>query len=442
MFAFAHFTPLQPVSRRNAVLVALVAVGAAMGVRYALDPLLGSEFPCVILYPAVLVAAMLGGGLAGATALVLGAAAALFFLMQVHDLAPSSPATLTELALYLLGGGLSVAAATYLRGTAARLAVAQEKLVAALEASGAGTWRWNIRTDAVDWDPALVRLFGLAPAEAPRRRGDFRRHVHPEDQELISRSMTEAVETGNTADYEFRAIHPDGTVRWMYARSRVMRDSKGQPTLMIGACLDITERKRAQERQALLVQELNHRVKNTLSVVQSLALHTRRGSGDPETYHRTFEARLLALSATHNILTRELWESASLEDILDAEMIPFGGLDQNRVRASGEPVRLKPQQALCFGLALHELATNAAKYGALSVPHGRLDISWRAEPDEAGRTRLAVDWVERDGPPVEPPRRLGFGSRLIERSIRDELDGLLEMRFAPEGLRCFMSLPL
>ncbi|MFC4172292.1 sensor histidine kinase [Microvirga sp. GCM10011540] len=283
--------------------------------------------------------------------------------------------------------------------------------MAALEASGAGTWRWDFRANEVDWDMALVRLFNLDAASAPRKRGDFRRYVHPDDQEQINRAMEEAMESGGTADYEFRAVLPDGSQRWMYTRSRLLRDARGGPSLMVGACLDITERKRAQERQALLVQELNHRVKNTLSVVQSLALHTRRGSKDLDTFQEAFESRLMALSATHNILTQELWESASLKDILDAEMIPYGGLDNGRVNVSGEPVRLKPQQALGFGLALHELATNAAKYGALSVPHGRLDISWRAEADASGQTRLAVDWVEQGGPAVEEPKRLGFGSR-------------------------------
>lgn len=437
-----RFTSLTPVSRTIASLVAVATVGVAMLVRYALDPLLGDELPYITLYPAVLITAIVAGGGAGMGALLLGAAASFGFLALVHGPAPFSPGSFTGLALYLFGGGLSVAAAASLRAAAGRLEVAQERLVATLDASGAGTWRWDFRANEVDWDPALVRLFGLDPATAPRKRGDFRRYVHPDDQEHISRIIEEAIESGGTADYEFRAILPDGSQRWMYTRSRLLRDAKGGPALMVGACLDITERKRAQERQALLVQELNHRVKNTLSVVQSLALHTKRGSRDLDGFHETFESRLMALSATHNILTRELWESASLQDILNAEMIPYGGLDNGRVSVSGEPIRLKPQQALGFGLALHELATNAAKYGALSVPHGRLDISWRAFPDAAGQTRLAVDWVEQGGPAVEPPKRLGFGSRLIERSIKDELGGLLEIRFQPEGLRCSLTLPL
>jgi PAS domain S-box-containing protein len=437
-----RFTTLTPVSRTAASLAAIASVGVAMLVRYALDPLLGDELPYITLYPAVLITAIVAGGGAGMGALLLGAAATFGFLAAMHGPAPLSPGSFTALALYLFGGGLSVAAAASLRAAAARLEVARERLVATLEASGAGTWRWDFRANEVDWDPTLVRLFGLDPAKAPRNRLDFRRYVHPDDQEHINQVIEEAIESGSTADYEFRAVLPDGSQRWMYTRSRLLRDARGGPALMVGACLDITERKRAQERQALLVQELNHRVKNTLSVVQSLALHTKRGSRDLDSFHETFESRLLALSATHNILTRELWESASLQVILNAEMIPYGGVDNGRVKVSGEPIRLKPQQALGFGLALHELATNAAKYGALSVPHGRLDISWGAIPDATGQTRLAVDWVEQGGPAVEAPKRLGFGSRLIERSIRDELGGLLEMRFQPEGLRCSLNLPL
>jgi PAS domain S-box-containing protein len=371
--------------------VAVAAVGVAILVRYGLDPLLAGELPYITLYPAVLITAIVGGGRPGLFALLLGAGATFVFLVVSPSHLPFSAETLTGLAIYCFGGGLSVAAAASLKATAARLEVAQEKLVAALDASGAGTWRWDLRSQEVEWDPALVRLFGLGPDQAPRTRGEFRRWVHPDDQVSINRTMADAVATGETADYEFRAIRPDGALRWMYARSRMLSDAKGQPSLMIGACLDITDRKRAQERQSLLLQELNHRVKNTLSVVQSLAMHTKRGNRDLDGFYRTFEARLMALSATHGILTRELWESASLDEILSAEMVPYGGIDSERVSVSGEAVRLKPQQALGFGLALHELVTNAAKYGALSVPQGRLDISWRAECDAAGRRCLAMD---------------------------------------------------
>jgi PAS domain S-box-containing protein len=420
---------------------AIVAIGLAILVRHVLSAPLGDELPYITLYPAVLLTAIVGGGGAGLFALLLGVPATFLFLSQT-GLPTFGAGALTGLAIYLFGGGLSVAAAASLRRTAGRLALTQEQLVAALEASGTGTWRWNTNNDAVEWDPALVRLFGLEPAQAPRTRKDFRRYVHPDDHLYINAVMEDAVSTGKVADYEYRSVHPDGSVRWMYSRSRLMRDANGPGTMMIGACLDITERKLAQERHALLLQELNHRVKNTLSVVQSLASQTRRHSKDLDTFHTAFEARLMALSATHNILTQELWESASLGEILNAEMVPYGGIEGGRVSMSGELVRLKPRQALGFGMAIHELITNAVKYGALSVPQGRLDISWRAERDATGETRLAVEWVEKGGPTVSKPTRLGFGSRLIERSIRDELGGLLELSFQPGGLRCSLNVPL
>nr|WP_246504875.1 sensor histidine kinase [Microvirga antarctica] len=349
--------------------------------------------------------------------------------------------SLVDLSLYLGSAGLSVAVAASLRATVERLEVAQERLVAALEASGTGTWRWDLRTKQVAWDPALVHLFGLEPDAAPRSEADFMRMIHPDDRAHVRRVVDEAFAKG-VAEYEFRAIRPDGTIRWMDARSRMIRDGKGASTpLMIGACLDVTERKLAQERQALLIHELNHRVKNTLAVVQSLALQTLRNSPTLAAFREAFQARLLALSATHNILTQELWESASMREILCAELNPFGGVDGQRVSLTGEPVRLTPRQALGFGMAFHELATNAAKYGALSSQIGSVAIDWQVT-NEDGCPHVVVDWTERDGPVVQEPERKGFGSRLIERSICAELDGALTMRFDPGGLRCSFSVPL
>ena len=433
-------TKLIPTHSGPAYALAAAMVAAAVAGRLALQPLLGDSLCDVMLYPAVLLAAVLGGRRVGLFALLLGAVSVLAFPQGDH--ARGGPRALVDLGLYLGGAGLSVVVAASLRATVERLEVAQERLVAALEASGAGTWRWDLRSNDVEWDPALVHLFALDPSEVPRQRKDFRRFVHPEDQAFLDRTMDEAVRTGSVADYEFRILRPDGATRWMYSRSRMIRDGKGQPSLMIGACLDVTERRRAQERQTLLVHELNHRVKNTLSVVQSLALQTLRGSATLEAFREAFQARLFALSATHNILMRELWESACMREILRAELEPFGGLDERRVSASGELVRLTPRQALGFGMAFHELATNAVKYGALSSTEGSVDIAWRTAPDAEGRPLLLVDWTERNGPAVAEPARKGFGSKLIERSICGELDGSMQMRFQSDGLTCSFSVPL
>jgi two-component sensor histidine kinase len=148
------------------------------------------------------------------------------------------------------------------------------------------------------------------------------------------------------------------------------------------------------------------------------------------------------LSATHNILTQKLWESAPVGEILAAELQPYGGIDQQRIQADGDVVQLKPQQALSLGMAFHELATNAAKYGALSSPQGSIKISWAVSQDEPEARQLAIRWREQGGPAVKEPGRQGFGTRLIDRSIVHELGGVVEMNFAPTGLECSFRVPL
>ncbi len=197
-----------------------------------------------------------------------------------------------------------------------------------------------------------------------------------------------------------------------------------------------------EERQSLLIHELNHRVKNTLATVQSLAIQTMRSSPNPEAFQFNFMARLMALSATRDLLTRTYWESTTLHDVLQAELRPHGGIDQQRIKARGETVKLKPQQALSLGMAFHELATNATKYGALSAPPGHLSVDWNVESLGNGSSELLLRWREQGGPPVAKPERRGFGMRLIDRSIAHELGGGIEMNHASTGLECLIRIPL
>ena len=201
---------------------------------------------------------------------------------------------------------------------------------------------------------------------------------------------------------------------------------------------DVTDRVRAERQQQLLLAELNHRVKNTLATVQAIAAQTLRVHPDPAAFREAFEARLISLSATHDLLTATSWRSADLGDVLLKELRPFG---HERYALSGPRVDLAPAAALAMGLVVHELATNAAKYGALAAPVGQVDVTWSRQPEAAG-DRLRLDWTERGGPPVTPPSRLGFGSRLIERSLQGALMGSAALTFAPEGLRCHIELPL
>ncbi|MBL8555896.1 MAG: PAS domain-containing protein [Phenylobacterium sp.] len=197
---------------------------------------------------------------------------------------------------------------------------------------------------------------------------------------------------------------------------------------------DVTDRVLAERQQKLLVDELNHRVKNTLATVQAISDQTLRASETPEAFRQAFESRLMALSSTHDLLTQTSWRSAALDDVLRAEFRPYPA---DRYALDGEDVDLAPAEALALGLVLHELATNAAKYGALSVAAGRVTVSWRVV-----RGELALTWRETGGPPVWPPVRSGFGTRLIERSLKGPLGGAAEQTFAPEGVVCRIRLRL
>lgn len=200
---------------------------------------------------------------------------------------------------------------------------------------------------------------------------------------------------------------------------------------------DVTDAVTAAERQKLMIDELNHRVKNTLATVQSIAIQTARSHADPRTFAEGFQARLLALSHTHDLLTRSHWEGADLGAVLQHETEAHGS---NRVTLNGLPVALEPAAALSLGMVFHELATNAAKYGALSAPDGRVLVDWSVS--DQMRPRLHLVWREVGGPPASPPERRGFGSRLIERNVRHDLAGEVKLDYASDGFSAEFSIPL
>jgi PAS domain S-box-containing protein len=201
---------------------------------------------------------------------------------------------------------------------------------------------------------------------------------------------------------------------------------------------DITERKEAERRQRLLVNELNHRVKNTLAVVQALARRTLSGAASLAQAREAFTARLLALAGAHDVITRETWTGADLGEVVDRSLLRQ--LDRpGRVRVDGPPVSVSPKLALSLSLALHELMTNAMKYGALSQDEGEVALTWRTAREGA---RLQIRWVETGGPPVTPPQRRGFGSRLIERALATDIGGPVTLVFAPEGVVCEIDAAL
>jgi PAS domain S-box-containing protein len=241
---------------------------------------------------------------------------------------------------------------------------------------------------------------------------------------------------------------PDGRIIHLAVSSTPVFNSTEGEGFAVCAFYDITERKRAEEHQALLINELNHRVKNTLATVQSIAAQSFREaetagqSGRIALTRAAFEARLFALARAHDVLTQENWESAGLSDIVDQAVAPHrGGVEYHVFITDGPNLRVTPQMALSLSMALHELCTNAVKYGALSRPGGHVRITW-SQVTRADGAHLRLTWEERGGPPVLPPTHRGFGTRLIERGVARELSGEVHLIYDPEGVTCVVDVPL
>ena len=325
----------------------------------------------------------------------------------------------------------------------AALRQSEQQLEFALNAGRLGSWAIDLETGALTASEFFRANFGLGPGAPLRREEDLDRFVHPEDREKKRRARDRAIRDGSVMEVEYRTLSPDGVTRWILVRGQASHDDYGAATRMAGVSLDITARKQAEERQRLLVDELNHRVKNTLATVQSIAVQTRRVTDTAATFESAFLARLGALARVHDLLSSIAWEGASLADVARQTLAPYlaTGDDTRRLTLQGPEVKLGPNAAVTLTMAFHELATNAAKYGALSSHAGRVAVRWSAD-DPLSPTLLQIEWRETGGPPVVRPERRGFGSRFIERGLAREFDGQVDLDFAPEGVCCRMRMPL
>ncbi len=267
--------------------------------------------------------------------------------------------------------------------------------------------------------------------------------THQDDREMDEELYRRQV-SGDLGFYsiEKRFVRPDGRVVWTSIRSSTVRDAHGDFLYGVRVVQDITERKESEERQKLLIDELNHRVKNTLATVQSLATQTARGATTPDAFRQAFEGRLIALSQAHDQLTRRHWKSADLRDVVAGATAPYLGRVHDQVTVEGEDLTVTPRAALTLALAFHELTTNAGKYGALSTTSGRIEVHWRKLRGPSQPAKLWIEWRECDGPVVVPPAQRGFGTRFVEGSVATELQGKARLNFDPAGLRCTMEIPL
>jgi PAS domain S-box-containing protein len=258
--------------------------------------------------------------------------------------------------------------------------------------------------------------------------------LDPEDAPAFLTARHAARLSHSPIRYEGRFRHADGSLRVVQLYGRPRFDAHGAFKGHIGMATDVTEQRDAVRRQQLIVNELNHRVKNALVTVQSIVNQTLRECGVDRLVENLVAERLLALADAHDLLTQESWQGADLVDIVQLATASYSGV---RVTVQGPPVRVGPKVGMALSLALHELATNAAKHGALSRPRGRVRVSWKVVDSHA-----LIEWRETGGPPVEPPTRTGFGLRLLGRGMLGELGAPAKITYARSGLVCELSAPI
>ncbi len=315
----------------------------------------------------------------------------------------------------------------------ARLVESEQRRSLALAAGRMGSWDWDWSNGDWMWDEGQFRIFGLDPKSFAVTTASVEALLHPDDLGKLRKAIGLFDKGERSYEAEFRVNRPDGETRWYVGTAAATVDKAGRVVRVSGVTVDITERKRAEERQNLLAREVDHRAKNALALAQSIVRLTR---GETiKAYIQAVEGRISALARVHTILSLSSWQGAEIARLVDEELAPYATGDQ--ITSRGTDIQLQPATAQTLALALHELVTNSAKYGALSTLTGRLSLHW----DIQGEV-LELVWKETDGPLVEKPASRGFGTRSVIASIESQLGGQAQFDWRSEGLICRLSVPL
>jgi PAS domain S-box-containing protein len=320
-----------------------------------------------------------------------------------------------------------------LEETNARLLESEQRRNLAIAAGKMGSWDWDWVNGDWMWDEGQFHIFGVDPQTFEVTPANVQALLHPDDIDELNNAMAQFAKGAKSYEAEFRINRPDGEVRWCVGTAAATVDNGGRVVRVSGVTIDITDRKHAEERQNLLTREVDHRAKNALALAQSIVRLTR--GENVKTYIQAVEGRISALARVHTILSLSSWQSAEIGRLVDEELAPYSVGDQTVF--CGSEVQLQPATAQTLALALHELVTNSAKYGALSMVSGRLSIKWEVQADI-----LVLAWEERGGPLVKKPITRGFGTRSVIASIESQLGGKAEFDWRSEGLICRLSVPL
>jgi len=306
----------------------------------------------------------------------------------------------------------------------------RERLSLALQAAGLGEFEWNLADDLITISPLAGRILGLPPGEASARAGALMESaVHPDDLEAARQAGSAHFAQGDHYEVEGRgALAPDGRTTWIRVAGQRVRDAAGEAVAIVGVVEDITQRKQEEEQRRTLMSELDHRVKNVLATVQALAAQTAKRTTSLDNFLQTFSGRLKSMASANELLTAARWRGASIDHLAAAEL---GALAPGQTRWEGPELFLTPRAANALSLALHELATNAMKYGALTTDVGRVEVRW----SQLTGGGFELTWIESGGPSVPQPAHQGFGSTLLGQVTGRELNGETQVEYRPSGVR-------
>jgi PAS domain S-box-containing protein len=324
----------------------------------------------------------------------------------------------------------------------AELALAERnaQLALATKAARVGGYILDIASNRLQVSEGYVAIYQLPAGTAEIGADQWRAAVHPDDVERVDKLRAQSFARHESERLsEYRIVRPDRAVRWIEARSLVLYDNRGQPQRMVGVNIDVTEHKQAEQRQNALIAELDHRVKNVLAKIVALVERTRDTCGSMDEFGTAISGRIRSMANAHTLLSQSRWQGVAVAALVRQELAPYESGHNTMIE--GPNVRLVAEASQAVTTVLHELATNAAKYGALSAPAGEVAVRWHFADGPAGRPGLIITWAERGGPPVAPPRRAGFGSRVIRGTISHQLGGHVDLTFAAAGVSCTIELP-
>jgi PAS domain S-box-containing protein len=315
----------------------------------------------------------------------------------------------------------------------------QTRLQEALKVGGVVAFEWDATTNASQRSDNAAQILGFDPKKTFSAT-KFLARVHPDDRVNFRELIRSVSPEKPSYKMTFRFGGPDGREIWLEESSRAEFDTTGRCLRLKGLTVDITERKLSEERQGMLIAELDHRVKNLLARVAVISTYTRQGSNSMDQFVEVLDRRIQSMANAHSLLSQSRWNGVNLADLVHNQLAPYATIANTMI--GGPDVTLAPAATQAVAMALHELVTNAVKYGSLSNPNGHVSVNWDRENDEKTLTRVMIEWRETGGPPVQKSPKLGYGTSLIRELIPHELGGTVDLIFAPDGVCCKINVPL